>query len=172
MKKIVLAMIATLSMSATTMAQDADQQRRPQQRRMDPVEMAKQRTQRTVEHYGLDSAQAVLLLDLNTRYAGKMGPGFRTGRRGGPGQRPMRGNPRAQQRPDTLQAAPQDEQPVDPRQVMEAYEAELQQIMTPEQFERYKADMQQRMQQGRRGQGPRQGSRMGQRPQRQHMNNE
>lgn len=172
MKKIVLAMIATLSMSATTMAQDADQQRRPQQRRMDPIEMAKQRTQRTVEHYGLDSAQAVLLLDLNTRYADKMGPGFRQGRRGGPGQRPMRGNSRAQQRPDSLQAPPQGEQPVDPRQVMEAYEAELQQILTPEQFERYKADMQQRMQQGRRGQGPRQGSRQGQRPQRQHMNNE
>ena len=159
-----------LTMSATAMAQDDDQQGRRQQRRMDPVEMAKQRTQHTVERYGLDSAQAVLLLDLNTRYAGKMGPGARGGHRGGPGQRPPRGDRRGQHRADTLQAPATGEQPADFRQVMEAYEAELQQIMTAEQFEQYKADMQQRMQQGRRGQGRGQGPRQGQRPQRQQHN--
>lgn len=155
-------------MSATAMAQDEGQQRGPQQRRMDPVEMAKQRTNFTVERYGLDSLQAAKLLDLNTRYAGKMGPGPRQWRRGGaPGQGPQRGDRRGQQPADTLQAPPTGDQPVDRRQIMEAYEAELKQILTPEQFEQYRADMQQRMQQGRRGQGPR-----GQRPQRPRRNDD
>jgi hypothetical protein len=162
MKKVVLAMAAALMMSMGTMAQDEQQQRgnRPERRQMNQTEMVQRRTQHTVERYGLNEDQAKQLLELNKKYAGQMGR--QGGRRmGGPRHRmEMRTDSTQRGRlmpKDSLRMRPQP----DMRREMEAYDAELQKIMTEEQFKAYKDDQQKRFQQ-----------RGGQRPQRQHRDND
>ena len=75
MKKILLTIVAGMLMTANVMAQEANQNR-PERRQMDPKEMVKQRTNETVEKYKLSEEQAAKLLDLNTKFMGKipMGP--------------------------------------------------------------------------------------------------
>lgn len=129
--------------------------------------MVKNRTEQVVSKYGLNEQQAQQLLELNNKYADKMMParGFRPeGRNGRDRMRPNR--------PDSLQRPQKPERPEgndtirkhrpmnqgrqamgDMRQTMEAYNAELKNILTEEQFKAYQSDMQSRMQQ--RGRGPR-----------------
>jgi len=164
MNKITLAIIAMMTMgSATICAQDENPEQRPQQRRqMDRTEMLKNRTERVAKEYGLDEEQTAKLLDLNTRYADKLWQG----RRGGPQMRDgrQRRGPRPDtwqqaQKLDTLQQAPRRDEapqrgmmpnPEEMKKNMEAYEAELKEIMTEEQFAKWKADEEKRMQQGPR----------------------
>jgi hypothetical protein len=67
MKKLVLTMIAMVTMSLSAMAQDTAQVRR----QFNPEQMAKMRTDAVVKKYGLNDDQAKKLLDLNTRFAGR-----------------------------------------------------------------------------------------------------
>lgn len=177
MKKIVLAMMATLTLSMSVMAQDGQiGASRPERRQMDPKEMIQRRTDFTVQQYGLNEEQAKKLLELNTKYPNMMMGGQR-GQRGG--QRGMMG----QGRPRRGEAAPNDtarrQRPEmgNPEQMKarmeemkkqrEAYDAELKTIMTEEQFKAYTADMEKRMQ----GQGGPGGRRQfnGQRPRRENQ---
>lgn len=180
MKKTIMAIAAALMMSATAMAQQ-DSVR--DSRQQDPVEMTKQRTDQMVKDYGLSEEQAQQLFDLNTKFADKLPP-MMMGR--GP-RAEMRGQrPEGGQRP---QAGERERRPMRPengdslrrggrrgmgggrqmmnfeemRKNMDAYNAELEKIMTEEQYAKYKEAQQQRMQrmQRRPGDGPR-----GQRPQR------
>ena len=99
MKKAMMAIVAAVMMSASALAQDAQQQR--PQPRMDRGEAAKQRTEQMVKDYALSEEQAQKLLDLNTEYAEKIPMMMGRGPRGGqPGQRPVAGE-RPAQRPDT-----------------------------------------------------------------------
>jgi Spy/CpxP family protein refolding chaperone len=152
MKKVILALVALVSMTAAQ-AQDDNQQKR-ERRPMDQTEMVKQRTDDIVKKYGLDNEQAGKLLSLNTKYADKMGRGF-GGRRGFGGQRPGQ---RQGQRPEMTEEMRQQMETARKEQAeaMKQYDEELQTILTPEQYKAYKADQEQRMRQGgRRGGGPR-----------------
>lgn len=168
MKKIVLAIAAALMMSFNAMAQDADNAQQGQRKQMDRTEMIQHRTDATVKKYGLNEEQAAKLLELNTKYADKLRPRMMGGPRGQrgagfQGQRPQR--PQRQQGDSISQERRRGfggGNPEEMRKNMEAYDAELKTILTPEQYEAYQADQKKMME--------RRGPRNGQRPQ--HRNDE
>ena len=137
MKRMMMALAVSLMMTTAVMAQDNQSNGKiGKMRMMDPTEMIQKRTDATVKKYGLDETQAKKLLELNTKYASKMGP--RMGRPGG-------------RRPDANNARPEltDEQKAqmkERRQKMEeqmnAYNTELQGILTADQYKSYQADQQ------------------------------
>lgn len=147
MKKLVLTMIAMVTMSISTMAQDTAQVRR----QFNPEQMAKMRTDAVVKKYGLNEEQAKKLLDLNTRFAGKIRPmGPMGGQRRG-GQR-MQGDRPQRMNPDSLRAQGQRRgqgqrgggfNREEMQKNMEDYNNELKAILTPEQYEAYQKDEQQ-----------------------------
>ncbi len=173
MKKIILSFAAVLLFSLTAGAQENQSEARPQGKKFDKTEFVKQRTEKTVKQYGLNEAQAQQLLELNTKYADQMGPGPRGHRHGmRPGHGPKQHRDSLRQRPEKprtdgdTQATPQagkqrpeltDEQKAQmkaERQEREAaqkaYDAELQKILTPEQYKQYQADMKQHRHGGKR----------------------
>lgn len=147
MKKLVLTMIAMVTMSFSAMAQDTAQVRR----QFNPEQMAKMRTDAVVKKYGLNDDQAKKLLDLNTRFAGKIRPmGPMGGQRRG-GQR-MQGDRPQRMNPDSLRAQGQRRgqgqrgggfNREEMQKNMEDYNNELKAILTPEQYEAYQKDEQQ-----------------------------
>ena len=147
MKKLVLTMIAMVTMSLSAMAQDTAQVRR----QFNPEQMAKMRTDAVVKKYGLNEEQAKKLLDLNTRFAGKIRPmGPMGGQRRG-GQR-MQGDRPQRMNPDSLRAQGQRRgqgqrgggfNSAEMQKNMEDYNNELKAILTPEQYEAYQKDEQQ-----------------------------
>lgn len=147
MKKLVLTMIAMVTMSLSAMAQDTAQVRR----QFNPEQMAKMRTDAVVKKYGLNDDQAKKLLDLNTRFAGKIRPmGPMGGQRRG-GQR-MQGDRPQRMNPDSLRAQGQRRgqgqrgggfNREEMQKNMEAYNNELKAILTPEQYEAYQKNEQQ-----------------------------
>ena len=139
MKKILLTIVAGMLMTVNVMAQEANQNR-PERRQMDPKEMVKQRTNETVEKYKLSEEQAAKLLDLNTKFMGKIPMGPMAGMRG-QGRRPQGQMGQMGNREEM-------------RKNMEAYSAELKTILTEEQYQAYTKDQQNRFQ-GQRGQRPR-----------------
>ena len=161
MKKVILAFVALITMTSVQ-AQDNNNSR-GERRQFDRTEMLKRRTDDAVKKYGLNEEQAAKLLELNTKYADKIGMGgFRDGRRGGarPGFDANRGGNRQQgQRREMTEEQRQnmEKQRAERQEAMKQYDTELQAIMTPEQYQAYKADMEKnapRQQGGRRG-GPR-----------------
>ncbi len=194
MKKMLMALAAAMMTSANAMAQDDNEKAkldakptektdvvRRDRKPFDRAEMIQRQTDETVKAYGLDEEQASKLLELNTRFADKRMP--RMGRR--PEGRP---NGNFRHRDDAQ--APAEEAKADGqkpneevkgegrpqmrrgngdreemRKAMEEYESEVQKIMTPEQYEKYKADRQKRFREGRRGFGERRGPGEGRRNQ-------
>lgn len=155
---------ALLLLSTAAVAQD-NQEQRPERQRLDRTEMIQRRTDAVVQKYGLNAEQAKQLLSLNTKFADQMGPrGPRPDgqgmRRGDRGQRPQGGDSLRQQRPQRPQGDANQQRPQGPRMNAQnnAYDEELQKIMTPEQYKAYKADQEERMRQfgGQRGQRRRQ----------------
>ena len=149
MKQIIMTLAAVLFVSSTALAQEKNDNRKQ--------EMIKYRTERTVKEYNLNDKQAKKLLDLNTKYADMMRPMHRPGDPGHHGMRGQRPEPPKDmngQRPEP----PKDmkgKMPEPPRgdrkemrekmeKDMKAYDEELQKIMTPEQYKKYKADMEKR----------------------------
>ena len=167
MKRFVMILTATVLMGTTAVAQDNNGPR-PQ---FDRTEMIKQRTDAMVEKYKLDADQAKKLLELNTKNAEQMGPGMGMGRMGGRrggggfGQRPgggaQAGAPQmgGGGRPEmTEEQRAQFEQMRKQREEnRKAYEAELEKILTPDQFKSYQEDMKQQREQRGRGMGGRRG---------------
>lgn len=167
MKKLVIAIMAGMMMTATCFAQNNDSQQRPQ--RMDKNEMIKMRTDRMVTEYGLDEEQAAKLKDLNTSFADKL-PNMGGPRQMGPRDRNGNGNGRGMRRggqnldgnsgaPEQVRERPSREEMEarmkEMRTNMEAYNAELKKIMTEEQFQKYQENSSRRMG------GPRPGGRGG-----------
>ncbi|MCR5513088.1 MAG: DUF4890 domain-containing protein [Prevotella sp.] len=145
MKKIVLMMVALLSMTAVQ-AQENDNNQNPQQfrgpRQMTPEQM----TERMSNDLKLTDDQKTKVLALNKEYEKVIaGPGMR-------GPRPGRGNGEAQngqQRPERPQFT--EEQREEMKQRMEKrqeYEKKLKEILTEEQYKQY-----QKSRPGRRGFG-------------------
>lgn len=160
MKKIILAIIAMMTMTAAQ-AQGDQQRGNGERPRFDRTEMLKRRTDDAVKKYGLNEDQAAKLLALNEKYADKMGP--RMGGRGGRGMRPRPdfgngGQNQGGQRPEMTEEMRQQMETMrkEREEATKQYDAELQQIMTEEQFKAYKADQEQmRQNPGRRGDGQR-----------------
>lgn len=166
MKKLMM-IVAAAFLSTATFAQGFGN--------FDQGEMVKNRTEEQVKQYKLNDEQAKQLEALNTKYAEKMGFGFMMmgggrgmGRGMGGGQRPQgggmgpgmgQGGPQGGfgggQMPQMSeeQRAQMQERMRQMQENMEAYDKELEQIMTPEQFKAYKED--QEKNRARRGGGPR-----------------
>lgn len=153
MKKIMMALAAALMMSSSVLAQDEKPEMKQQQKMPDRTEMVKRRTEETVKRYGLNDEQAALLLELNTKYADKMGAGRRGPRpegRKGMGQQPMKQRQQTDAQPADSVAKKEGPQMMrgnreQMRKEMEEYDAEVKKIMTEEQYEKYKADREKRM---------------------------
>ena len=166
MKKILLAVIASVTFSLGAVAQE-QKENQGDRKRLDPKEMAQRRTDNMVKKYGLNEEQAKQLLELNIQHAGKMPPrqGMRFGRRP-EGAAPAASEEAAPPRPEdaasdtTQKARPQrmerrggrGEMPEEMRKEMESYNNALKAILTEEQYKAYKEDMQKRGPRGPRQQ--------------------
>ena len=144
MKKMILAIAATM-MLTTAMAQGNNQQGRRNGQRPDRTEMIKMRTDRTVEQYKLNADQAKQLLELNTKYADTMFGGFggRGGRGGGPrmGGGGFGGGQNGQMPELTEEQKKQFEEMRKQREESQKkYDTELQTILTADQFKAYQED--------------------------------
>ena len=141
MKKLVMAVMATMMLASTAMAQETNGKERKQ---MTKTEMIQQRTDGMVKRYSLSQEQAAKLLELNTQYADKLpGRGF-----GGPRMgRPHDGKGKVA-RPDSVGKGPRKERmnPEEMKKTMQAYESELKSILTEDQFKAYQEDRQKMMQ--------------------------
>lgn len=162
MKKIMMTMLATLMISTSAVAQSNENgTSRP---KFDRAEMVKHQTERMVKEYGLSEAQGEKLLALNEKYAGKMrmsGFGGPRGPRGGQnGERPKRvdGQTGASSQQNGAQAEKR-ERPTreqmearmkEEKANREAYNAELREIMSADQYSRFEADQKKRMERGPR----------------------
>jgi len=158
MKKLMMIAVMAVALSLNANAQ----QENPQMgQRMDRSEMIKMRTEAIAKQYGLDEAQQEKLLELNKQYPeamprmGMRGGGPRHGmgnRSGGPQGAP---GENGQRPPRMRQGGGQPGQgfgrgggPRGPRggfrmpdpETMEKYNAQLKEIMTEEQFNKYQAD--------------------------------
>lgn len=158
MKKLIFSIIAVMSLT-TAIAQNNDRPRRDGQRNFDRTEMLKRRTDDVVKKYNLNSEQAEKLLALNTKFADKLNPrmgGFGRGRGSRPA--PNFGGGNGGNRPEMTEEMRQNMEKMrqERQEAQKQYDAELQTIMTPEQFKAYQEDAEKRMQEGRRrGGGPR-----------------
>ena len=138
-----MTIVAAVMFSSAAMAQDQEKGKKKE-------EMAKHRTEKMVKDYDLNDKQAAKLLALNTKYADKMRPNH--GHRGPHGPHGMKG-----QRPEPPKGDMKGERPEPPTKEMKAemekkraemekeqkaYDAELQKILTPDQYKLYQHDMQ------------------------------
>jgi len=138
-----MTLMAAVLMSTSAVAQEEKQDQRPE-KKFDKTEMVKHRTDKTVKRYSLNDQQAKQLLELNNKYADKMamrGPRHHHhGPEGAPG-RPPKDRPFTKgERPEPPKDGQHVERHKQRMETMKAYDAELQKIMTPEQYQAYKAD--------------------------------
>ena len=142
MKQLLMTIVAAVMFNSAAMAQDQEKGKKKE-------EMAKHRTEKMVKDYDLNESQAAKLLELNTKYADKMRPHH--GPRGPHGPHGMKG-----QRPEPPKGDMKGERPEPPTKEMKAemekkraemekeqkaYDAELQKILTPDQYKLYQHDM-------------------------------
>lgn len=148
MKKIILGLMAAMTIGATAMAQSQV---------ADRSEMIQKRTESVAKKYGLSDEQKQKLLELNTKYADIMGPSMRMRGNGGAmrqrpgsnfGARPENGDSAAlgRFRLSEEQRARLDERRKQMKEQREAYNKELQTIMSDEQYKSYTADMEKLLQ--------------------------
>ena len=152
MKQKMMTMIAAVLICAAATAQDKQADKRPE-KKFDKQEMIRHRTNEDVKRYGLNDKQAADLLELNTKYADKMGGPrhhHHHGKKGGKGpdatpqepkgdkQPPKDGKKRPELTPE--QKAKFDAERKEREANRQAYESELKKIMTSEQFESWQAD--------------------------------
>lgn len=146
MKQFILSLIAMLAITASAFAQfQGDNGQRP---RFNREEMIKARTEMMVKKYGLNAEQAAALLALNEK------------------QMPMMHHPRHGQQPEKADSTAQRPRREGKKaegmgerkdrghrfggQNIEAYNAELQKIMTAEQYKSYQEDMEKMRKEGPR----------------------
>ncbi len=160
---MIIALSVALMMGTAVQAQDNKSEGKRPEKKFDKTEMIQKRTADVVKKYGLNDEQSKKLLALNTKYADKMGgPGRgHRGGHGGPGMKGPKGDQKPPKdmkdgnRPDFSKDGKRPELTEEQKQKMEAfrkereatmkaYDAELQQIMSAEQYKQYKADMQKR----------------------------
>lgn len=127
--------------------------------KLDNQQMVKRMTEATAKRYSLDEQQTAKLLVLNTKYAGVLGRNFFAQRP----QRPMKASAAVHNdsiKAPEVEANSKKKVPEDKMQQMreerqkerasqlEAYEAELQKLFTPEQYDAYQKDKAERRKMG------------------------
>ena len=151
MKKIIVTMMVALLVGTSAMAQESQNERR-HPGKFDKTEMIKHRTDETVSRYKLNDKQAKQLLELNTKYADKMGPrGPHHHGHPGAGRPPMPPKEMKGKRPEP----PKDDSKMQEHRKemeanMKAYDSELKKILTDDQYKSYQDD-QKKMREKRRG---------------------
>lgn len=162
MRKIVMTLAAALTLSATAMAQEVKKDTCKQA--ADRTVMIQKRTEATAKRYGLDEEQTKKLLELNTKYDGKVAGLMMRG-----DFRPMRGDMQARKHgmvmdssmmkqrlaPDSVMRKrmnPAAGKRMNMAKSMKEYNEELRGIMTEEQYQKYEQDMQSRMKPAKRPQ--------------------
>ena len=146
MKRFVVSAFAVFAFCTMSMAQTADQ--RQGQGRMSREDMVKHRTEQMQQRYGLDETQTAKVLELNTKFMGQMPMGGRRGDfrnnprpAGGDNKRPQGDRPRFT--PEQREARMKEMQANH-----EAYEKELQGILTTDQYAKYQEDIKTMRQRG------------------------
>lgn len=144
MKRMMMTMLTAVLIGSSVMAQEEKNEKR-EPRKFDKTEMVKHRTDETVSRYKLSDKQAKQLLELNTKYADKMGPrGFHRPHhhgRPGAGRPSMPPKDEKGKRPEPPKdGAKMKEHRQQMEKTMKAYDAELKKIMTDEQYKNYQAD--------------------------------
>ena len=130
MKRIVFLMVTLFLMGSVVMAQG----QRGEHKKMTPKERAEQMTERMVKEYSLNDTQKKQLFEVNLAQCEKMGDRA--------SMRPQRDGKKA---PEKMRA--------EMKANSEAYNAQLQKIMTKDQYASYtkkQAEREQRMKDGRR----------------------
>jgi len=140
MKQLLMTIVAAVMFSSAAMAQDQEKGKKKE-------EMAKHRTEKMVKDYDLNESQAAKLLELNTKYADKMRPHHGPhGPHGMKGQRPEppKGDMQGQrpEPPTKEMKAEMEKKRAEMEKEQKAYDAELQKILTPDQYKLYQHDMQ------------------------------
>lgn len=126
-----MVLTVALMMSATAFAQNENN---PERRQMNKTEMVKNRTDRFAKRYALNDDQVKKLLKLNEQYADKIM--FNRGNRRGFNRQEMTDEMRKQMQ----------ERFAEMRKAQKAYDAELKQILTEEQYTNYQNDRTKMMQ--------------------------
>jgi hypothetical protein len=151
MKRMIMAFAAAMMMGSATMAQTNDSTKAG---KPDRSEIIRKRTEAVALRYGLNDEQKAKLLDLNTRFDGRMRMGMAG--RGDRRMNPVRREPVRKMNAKRDSAENRIPQKADgnrmmrkgPRMPMEngmqKYDEEMKTIMTEEQFARYKEDMKKR----------------------------
>lgn len=155
MKRLILAIVAIFVLSGTALAQDVDKKEGKQ---FDKAELIQRRTDRMVKVYDLSDKQAARLKKLNEEYADKlpMAGGFRNGGRGHgrPHHHMNKGGDQkaqvdgkagtiAQRR--ALSKEEVQKKIAERKQVREAYDKELKEILGSEKFAQYQQNRRQFM---------------------------
>jgi len=140
---MIVTMMAAVLVITSAMAQEDSKNGQRPQRKFDKTEMIKHRTDETVSRYKLSDKQAKQLLELNTKYADKMGPGPRGHHY--PGHHGTKRPPVPKDAKGQKPEPPKDDTKMQERRKemeanMKAYDAELKKIMTADQFKSYQAD--------------------------------
>lgn len=140
MKKLMIVMVVLLMFDISVMAQGKCSEK-CNKKRPDMVEMVRIHTDRMVRKYDLDEVQAKKLLDINTEYMGKMKPVVQSKGRGDRNKCSYYADRKAMLS-DSLQHLffPLGKEML--KNPM-AYNAELKQLMTREQYAKYESDMDQ-----------------------------
>lgn len=150
MKRMIMAFAALLIVGTATMAQTSDSTKSG---KPDRSEIIKKRTEVVALKYGLNEEQKAKLLDLNTKYSGKMRMGKRSDRRMNQVKRESLNKMTAKRDSTMARQAPKAASGNKtigkrPRLTMEnsmqKYNEELKTIMTDEQFAKYNKDMRKR----------------------------
>ena len=146
MKRFALAAFAAFAFCAISTAQTDGQ--RQERRKMTKEEMVKHRTDRMQQRYGLDEAQAAKVLELNTKFMEKMPMGgprgdFKNHPRPAGGDNKHSQGDRSRFNPERRDAHMKEMQAN-----REAYEKELQGILTTEQYSKYQEDIKAMRQRG------------------------
>ncbi|MBR1927274.1 MAG: DUF4890 domain-containing protein [Bacteroidales bacterium] len=150
MKKALFLAAAALALSLGAYAQENGRRQRGE--RPDEATMIKMRTERMTQQLGLDETQSAKVLELNQKYPNVMSGGPGGPGRPGPGMgRPPRGERPRGERPQLTED--QKKAFEEARAAREAYEAELKEILTDDQFQTWK-ESQQRRPEGRGPGGP------------------
>jgi Spy/CpxP family protein refolding chaperone len=159
MKKILLTMVALLSLTAVQ-AQESDNKQQPQQfrgpRQMTPEQM----TERMANDLKLTDEQKTKVLELNKEYEKVIaGPGMRGPRPQRPDGESSATAQNGQQRPERPQMTEEQRQEMQKRmEQRQEYEKKLKEILTEEQYKKYQESRSQRRGFGRGpGRGPRPG---------------
>jgi len=159
MKKILLTMVALLSLTAVQ-AQESDNKQQPQQfrgpRQMTPEQM----TERMANDLKLTDEQKTKVLELNKEYEKVIaGPGMRGPRHQRPDGESSATAQNGQQRPERPQMTEEQRQEMQKRmEQRQEYDKKLKEILTEEQYKKYQKSRSQRRGFGRGpGRGPRPG---------------